>query len=228
MNKSGSKTFPVLNPLCRVPHFFVFIQNTRDLCFLQQKDFFRFYKINIRGSTIYKMWYLSGVILFIHSRPGTKGKTGGSPWLPSPRPDQWSYGTNHSTPKSGFNLILPPGSKQIPKTLPIKHKRGLGLVRHPLADYRKKRNPRLSPVTESANRSRVCTKRAEPWGCPDAQQNKTIKEQKRCPPPLFRPGHRLKHRSKAIKIWEPQKNTARFSFFMYTQNHDFARDKTGL
>lgn len=33
------------------------------------------------------------------------------------------------------------------------------------------------------------------------------------PPPLFRPGHRLKYRSKAIKIWEPQKNTARFSFF---------------
>lgn len=32
-------------------------------------------------------------------------------------------------------------------------------------------------------------------------------------PPLFRPGHRLKYRSKAIKIWEPQKKHRPFFFF---------------
>lgn len=82
----------------------------------------------------------------------------------------------------------------------------------------KKNPPRLSPVTESANRSRVCTKRAEPWGCPGPQQNKTFKEQKRCAP-LFRPGHRLKYRRKAIKIWEPQKKHRPFFFFyVYTKS----------
>lgn len=81
----------------------------------------------------------------------------------------------------------------------------------------KKVIPRLSPVTESANRSKVCTKRAEPWGCPGPQQNKTFKEQKRYAP-QFRPG-RLKYRSKAIKTGKTQKNTARFSFFyVYTKS----------
>lgn len=77
----------------------------------------------------------------------------------------------------------------------------------------KKGIPRLSPVTESANRSRVCTKRAEPWGCPGPQQNKTFKEKKRCAP-LFPPGHRLKYRSKAIKKGKTQKTPPVFLFFI--------------
>lgn len=168
-----------------------------------------------------------GNLILSRAVPVPRAKQAAPPGSQAPAPSNGQNRINNSTPKSGFNLILPPGSKQIPKTLPIKHKRGLGLVRHPLADYRKKEIPRLSPVTESTNRSRVCTKRAEPWGCPGPQQNKTFKEQKRCAP-LFRPGHNLKYRSKAIKIWEPQKNTARFFFLYYAQNHDFARDKTGL
>lgn len=132
-------------------------------------------------------------------------------------------------PEFNLNLILHPAPRQFRIPLPIQRKRGgaWGLSATPSRTTEKKGIPRLSPVTGGANRSRVCTKRAEPWGCPGPQQNKTFKEQKRCAP-LFRPGHRLKYRSKAIKTGKTQKNTARFSFFMYTQNHDFARDKTGL
>ena len=99
-----------------------------------------------------------------------------------------------------------------PKPPPHPTQKRRGACPPPPGGLQKKRNPRLSPVTESTNRSRVCTKRAEPWGSPGPQQNKTFKEQKRCAP-LFHPGHRLKYRSKAIKTGKPQKNTACFSFF---------------
>lgn len=114
-------------------------------------------------------------------------------------------------PEFNLNLILHPDPRQFRTPLPIQRKRGPGACPPPPRGLQKKRNPRLSPVTESTNRSKDCKKMVEPWGCPGPQQNKTFKEQKRCAP-LFRPG-RLKYRSKAIKIWEPQKNTARFSFF---------------
>lgn len=104
------------------------------------------------------------------------------------------------------------GSPWLPSPRQSNTKRAGGLSATPSRTTEKKGIPRLSPVTESANRSRVCTKRVEPWGCPGTQQNKAFKEQKRCTP-LFPPGHRLKYRSKAIKTGKPQKNTACFSFF---------------
>ena len=148
MNKSGSKTFPVLNPLCRVPHFFVFIQNTRDLCFLQQKDFFRFYKINIRGSTGNKMGYLSGVILFIHSRPGTKrAKQAAPPGSQAPAP-KWQQGTNHSMPESNLNLILHPAPRQFRIPLPIQRKRGPGACPPPPGGLQKKKESPGFPLLQ--------------------------------------------------------------------------------
>lgn len=149
------------------------------------------------------------------------------PGSQAPAPSKGQNRINNSMPESNLNLILHPAPRQFRIPLPIQRKRGPGACPPPPRGLQKKRNPRLSPVTESTNRSRVCTKRAEPWGCPGPQQNKTFKEQKRCAP-LFHPGHRLKYRSKAIKKGKTQKNTARFSFFYIMHNHDFARDKTGL
>lgn len=134
MNKSGSKTFPVLNPLCRVPHFFFFIQNTRDLCFLQQKDFFRFYKINIRGSTLNKMWYHPGNLILSRAVPVPKGQYRRLPLAPKPPP--------------------------------IQHKKGLGLVRHPLADYRKKRNTPAFPCYRKCKPLQSLHKKGGAMGLP--------------------------------------------------------------
>lgn len=164
---------------------------------------------------------------FIKGCSGTKRAIQAAPpGSQAPAPSNGQNRINNSMPEFNLNLILHPDPRQFRIPLPKQRKRGPGACPPPPRGLQKKRNPRLSPVTGGANRSRVCTKRAEPWGCPGPQQNKTFKEQKRCTP-QFRPG-RLKYRSKAIKTGKTQKNTARFSFFMYTQNHDFARDKTGL
>lgn len=151
--------------------------------FCNKKIFSGFTKSILGGAPYTKCGTIRGNLILSRTVPVPKGQNRRLPLAPKPPP--------HPTQKGRGACPPPPGGLQ----------------------------PRHTPgffsgtgVTGGANRSRVCTKRAEPWGCPGPQQNKAFKEQKRCAP-LFRPV-RLKYRSKAIKTGKPQKTPPVFLFFI--------------
>lgn len=117
-------------------------------------------------------------------------------------------------PEFNLNLILHPDPRQFRTPLPIQRKRGPGACPPPPRGLQKKKKSPAFPLLQAVQTAPEFAQKGRSHGAARVHsKTKLLRSKNGVPPPLFRPGHRLKYRSKAIKIWEPQKNTARFSFF---------------
>lgn len=154
-----------------------------------------------------------GNLILSRAVPVPRAKQAAPPGSQAPAPSNGQNRINNSMPVSNLNLILHPAPRQFRIPLPKQRKKGLGACPPPPRGLQKKKESPGFPLLQKVQTApEFAKKMTEPWGSPGPQQNKTFKEQKRCAP-LFRPGHSLKYRSKAIKTGKTQKNTACFSFF---------------
>lgn len=76
----------------------------------------------------------------------------------------------------------------------------------------KKKSPAF-PLLQAVQTAPEFAQKGRSHGAARAHSKTKLLRSKNGAPPLFRPGHRLKYRSKAIKIWENTKKHRPFFFF---------------
>lgn len=168
----------------------------------------------------------SGESYFIKGCSGTKRAIQAAPpgsQAPAPK---WQQETNHSTPKSGFNLTLHPGPKQFRHPCNPRQK-GRGACLPPPRGLQPRQNPGFPLLQAVQTAPKIAGKGQSQGTAREHSKTRLLKSKNGVPPTI--PSWQAKIPQQRHKNRETTKKHRSFFFFLcYAQNHDFARDKTGL
>ena len=108
-----------------------------------------------------------GNLILPRAVPVPRAKQAAPPGSQAPAPSNGQNRINNSMPESNLNLILHPAPRQFRIPLLKQRKRGEGLVRHPLADYRKKEIPGF-PLLQKVQTTPEFAQKGRSHGAPRA------------------------------------------------------------